>query len=179
MAFTAPTTRSTNFLVTAAIWNAEHVDNFNTAVQHLVVRKTSDQSVTSSIVCVNDTALVMAIAANEIWKFHFGLVYTAATTGDLRVTFTFPASGEIVAGSVYPDNTDVLSFIQYTGTTTPATEKRYAGFGATVKAYLSIDGVFINAGSAGNLQLQFAQGTSDAAATTIRANSTLWAVKLA
>src|SRR6266545_4692897 len=97
MPFTAPVTRATDFLVTAAIWNAEHVDNFNTAVMHLMVRKTADESVVSSTVQQNDDVLFFAVAANEIWRFELMLITTG--TFDFAGQMTFP-SGRIDGSAI-------------------------------------------------------------------------------
>lgn len=180
MAFTAPVTRATDFLVTAAIWNAEHVDNFNTAVEHLTVRKTADQSVTSSTVLVDDTALVLPLLANEIWQFKFFVVYGAGTVGDMKLGYTFPTGGDLrMSGPAALDAGGTLAYYIFSTTTSPTTARTFIGNGVASYVTLPMEGVFVNGANAGNLTLQFAQNTSDATSTTVKANSTLWAVKLA
>lgn len=181
MAFTAPTTRATDFLVTAAVWNTEHVDNFNTAVMHLVNRKTAQQDVSSSTVLVDATSMTLPVLANEVWKFEMQVIYSAGNTGDIKFAFTFPASGRIDASVVWVDDggSTVLPR-NWSGTTTPTTSVPLSGFGgASTRVSLPIQGIFTNAGTGGNLQLQFAQQTSDATAASIYPNSTVWGVKLA
>lgn len=178
MGFTAPVTRATDFLVTAVIWNAEHVENFNTAVMHLINRKTSDQPVTSSTVLVDCTSLVLPVLANEVWQFDFNIVYDAGSTGDIKFAFTFPASGRIDANAAWLSAGVTATVLAWTGTTTPTAAA--SAFGTTPdRSFLPIRGIFTNSTNAGNLQLQFAQNTSDGTASTVRANSTVWGVKLA
>jgi hypothetical protein len=178
MPFTAPTTRATDFLVTAAIWNAEHVDNFNTAVPHLVVRKTSDQSVTSSTVFVSDTALVLPVLASEIWWFKFNIIYSAVAAADIKFQWTFPASGEFITTFFITNASDVLQIQQIATTTTP-TPNTVTGQGITTKIQVSVEGMFINSSTAGNVTLQWAQNASNGTGTIVHANSTLWGAHVA
>lgn len=179
MAFTAPITRATDFLVTAAVWNAEHVDNMNTAWPHLVVRKTSDQSVTSSTALVDDTALQLTVAANEVWRMQYVLRIEGSGIGDFKNSWTFPASGRITAGAT-ADNPSGSPFTkQWDITTGDASPGTWGTNGAGVVYTLVIEGTYVGAGSAGTVILRWAQNTSDATATKVLTNSTLWAVKLA
>lgn len=173
MAFTAPVTRATDFLVTAAVWNAEHVDNMNTAWPHLTVRKTSDET-DSTGTLQNDDSLLLVMATNEIWQFRFNLLVVAAGTTDFASRLTFPSGSISViyysAGGAAFTGSDVSSASSPTGSVILPTT-------GTVSNFVICEGVMSNGGSAGNLQLQW---TGNAAATcTVKANSTLWAVKLA
>jgi hypothetical protein len=154
-------------------------DNFLAVGPHLIARKASDQSVTSSIALVDCTTMTLAVAANEVWQFVFNVIYTGATTGDIRLAFTFPASGRIDANAVWAGAGGTVQMNEWSGTTTPTTAVQLNAPGTTTHYFLPITGLFTNAGTAGNLQLQFAQGTSDATATTVFTHSTVWAVKLA
>ena len=180
MAWTTPRTWTDGELVTKAIMDPHVRDNFLAVGPHLIVRKTADESVTSSTVLQNDDVLLFPVAANEIWLFRLGLVYTGIqATGDIKLAFTFPAAGEIAASAVLRDASGTFVYKDWTGTTTPSSSQIAEAIGATVKRYLPIEGIFINAGTGGNVTLQWAQGASNATATTMRINSTLWAVKLA
>lgn len=181
MAFTAPVTRATDFLVTAAIWNAEHVDNFNTGVMHLLARKTASQSVTSSTAFVSDTDITFAVLANAIWEFEFRLRYDASATGDLKVSFSLPTSGEIDAFALTPSNaTGAYQDASWQAvTTTDSQPLAFSGAGAGANRYLHIAGKYIGAGTAGNVTLRWAQNTSDATATRILAQSTAWGCQIA
>jgi hypothetical protein len=180
MAFTVPRDWVGGELVTEAIMDTHVRDNFLAMGPHLIVRKTADESLTSNTTLQNDDVLLLPLLANEIWQFVFGLSMSAGSgTGDIKVAFTFPAGGEISASAPGPNENNVFQAGRFEGTTTPTASVNF-GFSAsaTSRSYQEIRGVFINAGTAGNLQLQWAQRASSATATIMRANSTLWAVKL-
>lgn len=169
-------TRATAELITPTIWNADLVANMNALGPHLIVRKTSDQSVTSSTVLVNDTALLMAVAANEVWRFEMMLFWAAAATADLKWTFTAPAGATYNASTVYPfaaggGNASIQQVIA--AAVDFDLEVQDAANNLTM-----FYGLIVNGGTAGNLQFQFAQNASSATPTTVKTHSTLWAVKL-
>jgi hypothetical protein len=177
MAFTAPVTRALDYLVTPAVWNAEHVDNFNTAVMHLAARKSSDESIASSVTLQDDNDLILPVAANEVWQLRYILKVTIPVTPQLKMAFTFPASGDISLSGTEFNAAGTLTKISFQGTTTPTATQDFLG--STSNRDIVLDGVFVNAGNAGNLVLQWAQNVSNASATIMKANSTLWVVKLA
>lgn len=181
MAFTAPTTRATDFLVTAAVWNTEHVDNMNTAWPHLVVRRTSNQSVTSSTALVNDDTLQLTVGANEVWLFEFVLRYDGLGAADIRISFAIPAGATVDAASLAPsDAAGAYQDAQWISmATSDATVFTFACSGANQNRINPIKGLYVGAGTAGTFILRWAQGTSNATATRMLTNSTLWAVKLA
>ena len=179
MAFTAPRTWTDGELVTKAIMDPHVRDNFLAMYPHLIVRKTSDETVTSSTVLQDDNQLILPLLANEIWKFEFNLIYSADAAGDIQISFTFPAAGRIDASVFWNTSGSAADIIKWSGTTTPATAQNLQGLGSTIRLSLPIQGIFTNSSTAGNLTLQWAQTASSATATTVYTNSTLWAVKLA
>lgn len=181
MAYTEPRTYTDGELIGKTILDAHVRDNFRAMGPHLIARKTADQSVTSSTVLVNDTHLLLPVAASEIWHVRVALDFTGANgTGDLKVAFTFPTSGDIRMGmGTYTNAAGGVVNTGFSGTTTPTTALSFNARGATTHTFLVIEGIFINSTNAGNLQLQWAQQTSSATATTLYTHSTLWAVKLA
>jgi len=175
MGFTAPTTRATNFFVTAAIWNAEHVDNFNTAVMHLLARKTADESVTSSTTLQDDNHLFYSIAANEIWYVQMALYVVDGSDGaaNFKMGLTLPASATCFFSWVWGNTSGTFAMHRLRVGTTVSL------FGSAGGDLFSPPGVVVNAGTAGTVQLQWAQSTSNASPVTVKANSALWGVKLA
>lgn len=179
MAWTAPRTWTDGELVTASIMNTHVRDNELSIGPHLIVRKTSDETVTSSAVLQNDDALLMALGTNETWLFEFDILFTGGTTGDFKTALAFPASTNISATS-YGRDSSLTTIIQEDATgTSPTTGRAWEPISTTVPTFLMIKGVVSTAGTSGNLTLQWAQNTSDATGTVVKANSTLWAVKLA
>jgi hypothetical protein len=170
-------TRATDFLVTAAVWNADVVSNMN-SLMALKVRKPSDESLTANTTLQNDDHLVLTVAANEVWQVECFLRFTASSAGDLKTAWTFPASGElnVIANGEDTSNIDYIHSNTYT--TSPTSNIQFGGNGAnTSPAHFKM--LLTNAGTAGTLQLQWAQSASDGTATVVKTNSTLWAVKLA
>jgi hypothetical protein len=145
--------------------------------QHFVVRKAADESVTSSAVLQDDNDLILPVLANEVWLATWYLVWTAAAAGDLNTRFTFP-SGTIAGSSVWVKDNDVMTAGVYSATSSPSLEVSYAGAGATVIGPVPVSVLYTGGGTGGNVTLQWAQKTSDATATVMKANSSLWAVKL-
>jgi hypothetical protein len=175
MAWTAPKTWTVGEVVTAANVNIHLRDNLLAAGPHLVVRKTADESVTSSVTFQDDDVLLFAVAANEIWQFEFVLITTG--TFDFAGRLAFP-SGRIDGGAWYYSGT-ASALTNIASGTSPSLSWVARADSTSVPRTHHVIGTFANGGSAGNLTLQWAQGSSGATATIVKANSTLWAAKLA
>jgi hypothetical protein len=176
MAWTNPRTWSDGELVTKAIMDVHVRDNLN-ILRWAFARKTSDQSITSSTTLTDVTGVNIAVAASEVWAFQTFLTCTAAASGppDIKFEFTGPAGSTIVwstPGSPNTGDTYSLPLIAAGGAGI------VTGADTTQRGYMGL-GTIVNAGTAGNLQLQFAQSTSSASAATIKANSWLLAFRMA
>jgi hypothetical protein len=167
-------THATDDLINAAIWNADLVANMN-AIMHPIVRKGSDESVVSSVTFQDDDALLMPVLANEIWRFEFEII----TTGlfDFQGRLAFP-SGRIDGGAIATNSSGVIALTNLGSAASPSTLWLARADSATVPRTHWVRGLFANGGSAGNLQLQWAQGVSGATATIVKTNSTVWGAKL-
>lgn len=177
MAWTDPRTWTDGELVTAAIMNPHVRDNLNALGPHLIVRKTVDESVASSITFQNDDALLMALAANEVWKTELNLYVTGNGTADFKMCYTFPAGCSVI---YYTSTINASAgFTVWQDAATSGTLILTADLLNTGSSYIVLHALVINGGTAGTLQLQWAQNTSNATPTIVKANSTLWAVKLA
>ena len=140
------------------------------------VRKSSDQSVTSSTTVVNDSQLKFAVAANETYIFQAWLyTYAADGTPDIKVTFTGPSGSTVLWSS--------SQVIFNAGGSTTLT---VVSAGATT-ADLFVDsnfraiqlyGTILNSSTAGDLQFQWAQNTSSANSTTVKAGSSIFGIKV-
>ena len=180
MAWTAPRTWTDGELVTKAIMDPHVRDNFLAAREHLIARKTADQTVTSSTVLVDCTTMVLPVLANEVWQFEFDVLYSAGTTEDLKMGFTLPTAGRIDASVHWQDSAGTSRLNRMWGTTSPTTAENFAGNGVgSERLFIPVRGIYVGGANAGNVTLQMAQNTSGAVSTTIFTNSTVWAVKLA
>lgn len=156
-------------------WASPTVDSTHSGSAHQIharVRKGSDETTSTDETLSDDGALLFAIAASETWAFEFHVYYDAAA-GDFEATITVPtgATGNWAGNGV---------------NTSGAYSSRMATFAAaltfdasTTAAELLITGTVVNSTNAGNVTLQWAQDTSNAATLTVRASSYLIAHRIA
>ncbi len=165
MAYIDPITITPGQLALATHWNTYIRDNFR-ALRGGAVRKTADESVTSSTVLQDDNHLLLPIGANAIWAFTaFLIIDDLSGTADFKMTFVGPsgATGSWAAtgGAAFSQ-----APVKALGTT-------YVFDGASPAITGWVSGTIVNSTTAGNLLLQWAQSVSNASATTLRANSWL------
>lgn len=135
----------------------------------LFVRKTADESVTSSTVLQNDNHLVVALAANSTYLIELGLFHVADTAGDTKIDLACPAGVTTLFGDQEENATAVdLS-----------TTSKVLSDSTGIVRLSQLWGIVRTAGTAGNMQLRFAQNTSSATATTMKADSYMTAKKVA
>jgi hypothetical protein len=177
MGWTDPRTWVTDELVTAAIMNTHVRDNFNSLL-HLQIRKPADESVASSTTLQNDDDLQLTLASNGVYQVYIVMILTGgAGAANSKVAFTFPSGCQIYLGKNYYDVGGVNKPMRWNTSTSPSGSNDII-VGA-VGELVPIHGVVINGSTAGTLILQWAQNTSNATATVMKANSTLWAAKIA
>lgn len=107
----------------------------------------------------------VSVAASATYRFHLFLRYNSATAADLKLGWTFPSGltmaygiDHITAGGT------VWQWDNFNQTSNPTFEG--AGTGTTRVAFFA--GVIVVSSTAGTLQLQYAQSTSDASNTVIK-----------
>ena len=140
------------------------------------VRKSSDQTVTSSTTLVNDSQLKFAVAANETYIFQAWLyTYAADGTPDIKVTFTGPSGSTVLWSS--------SQVIFNAGGATTLTVVSAGGTAADLFVdsnfrAIQLYGTILNSSTAGDLQFQFAQNTSSANGTSVKAGSSIFGIKV-
>jgi hypothetical protein len=146
------------------------------------VVKPSDESVISSTVLQNDDHLLFAVGANEVWFVELILrVEAVNTTGDFKHTFTVPAGAAITGygfdtGTTGAANFDGFAIASSAATLTSQTATNTNGTMAGIVA-IRWTGWVVTAGTAGTVQFQWAQNTSDANNVTVKKGSVLRASK--
>lgn len=130
------------------------------AITH--VQKAADTSRASTVTAAADPHLTLTLAANAVYDVECVAVWSTGG-GGLRATWTVPSG----ATMTWTDNdgvgvTSAAGVVTFSGTT-----------GTTFK------GTLTTAGTAGSITLQWAQSTSNAAATILRAGSALKLTRLA
>ncbi|MEU8920286.1 glycosyl hydrolase family 28-related protein [Kitasatospora sp. NPDC048545] len=147
--------------------------------QRVAAYKGSNQSVTSSTTLVNDSALVVALAANATYRIDGYISYTGdnSPAGDLQCTLTVP-SGATGSWSSFGVPTGALTAYDAVAIGF-ATTRRLGTNGAATPMALRPGGVVVTSATSGNLQFQFAQGASSTTSTTVRSGSVLIATRIA
>jgi hypothetical protein len=173
MAWSAPRTWVTSEVVTAAQLNQEIRDNLNAL--NGFVRKTTDESITSSTAVQNDDHLLYTIGATGTYVFDLYVRIVAGNAaGDIQVGFSFPtgtldlwgpgidpaiAAGTIASGKFYSAGATSGTF--------------WTDFGASATATgFNLHGL-LQVTATGTLTFQWAQFASNATATTVKAQSHL------
>ena len=144
------------------------------------VRKTANQSKTSDTTLANDADLKIALGTNQTWEVRGVLfVDSASDTPDVKFAFTIPAGASMRIGFQGLLTTAVATS---TGDTkyNVRTDSTSASFGiGSNPTFVTFAGTVRTAGTAGDFQLQWAQNTSDAAATTLNEDSNIAATRVA
>lgn len=140
------------------------------------VRKSSDQTVTSSTTLVNDSQLKFAIEASATYTFQAWLyVYAADATPDIKVTFTGPSGSTLFWSSsqviFLANGSTTLTVVAPGGTTGDF-------FVDSNLRVVQLYGSILNSTTAGDVQLQFAQNTSSANGTSVKAGSYIMGIKV-
>lgn len=143
-----------------------------------VVRKTADETVTSSTTLQNDDHLTFAIAANEIWTVDYFLVAGAGDeAADIKLDLAIPAGATYLIG-VHGLTTGVTTYegdLKAIADSTPWS----LGIDNAVRTTILLFATVVNGATPGNVVLQWAQNASSGTGTTLVANSRLIAHKIA
>lgn len=141
------------------------------------VLKASSQSVTSSTTLVNDTVLVLPVSANATYRFELEILYNGNSAGssDLKFGWLLPSGASMNWGAAGQGTGLGPFFPVGTASSTFA----YGTNGTGNPLSLTASGTLVTSSFGGNLQLQWAQNTSNATATTVQAGSILIARRIA
>ena len=121
-------------------------------------------------------ALSFAVAANEVWAFDGYLLVTGALSGDIKLAFTVPSGATLRWSGIGDDIVDGNG--SETNWAVIGTSGASAGYAIqTTETYIRVRGTVVNGATAGSVQLQWAQNTSNVTATQVLVNSTLQASK--
>lgn len=145
-------------------------------VKEISVRKTADESVSSSTTLQDDDVLLFAVGANEVWvaDLYLYLSATNLSLADFKMAFTVPSGSTMNLWWANHDNDEEARVSgAITQTTVSGTGIAVIiGSGAT-KSLVHVMFYVAVGTTAGNCQLQWAQNTSDAGATTVKDGSFL------
>lgn len=158
-----------------------------------VMRKTADETRTSTTTTTQDAELFMPVEANAVYVWHGWLKYGGNAAGDIAVDFTVPtgALGEwaahgvgepVIGASAAPAlQTDTAGIRGYMLRTETNDVDQFRTYGVITGSTLSIIlyGTLRTSSTAGTFALTWAQGTSSASATTLYTDSWLSVQRIA
>jgi hypothetical protein len=179
VAWTNPKTWSVGETLTAANFNAHIRDNLLSVGPHLIARKTSDQTVsTTTLTAV--TTIVAPVLANEVWWLEWWLIYSATSAEDMAFRFTFPTAGRVDMNTsgLWWNEASSPQIGPHSSGTSPTGITNYAGSGAN-RMSLKFAGLYTGGANAGNVGFDYAGATAGSPSVVMYTNSTLWGVKLA
>lgn len=149
--------------------------------QVLWARKTVDESITSSTTLQNDDSLLLAVEADAVYEIAGTLFYAGNVTGDIKVAFTFPTGATLYwagkGGSEADAGYGGVGASRHSASVADASGTATAFTGSTTNLAIFIRALLVTSGTSGNLQLQWAQNTSNGTATTVKVGSYLRAIR--
>lgn len=150
---------------------------FVAATSVVIARKTADEGpLASNTTLQNDDHLKLTLGANDVWTFRGLLIYDGGSAGDFQMAFTAPAGAVLNWTVVAARTTDAaVTSVGFSSSVQvgSGTAKSIGTFGSGVKTAAVISGVVRTTGTAGDLQLQWAQAVSDATGATVYTDSYL------
>ncbi|HEY5667991.1 MAG TPA: right-handed parallel beta-helix repeat-containing protein [Candidatus Saccharimonadales bacterium] len=144
------------------------------------MRKTTDQSVTSSIALVDDASLQFTVAAGEVWELDGVLFAEGSQAGDLSLQINVPSGMSGYWQALGPDSSATSTSadtIAPTGHVFNSTAT-LGMLGAGTVVPIQVRGL-LTVGTAGAAKVQFAQAVSDGTATILHGGSYLRAKRVA
>lgn len=135
--------------------------------------KTGDESVTSSTTLQNDDLLVLPVASNARYIMEAFLVYTGAAdpAGGLKLGWTGPSGATMKWANFGTTQNAAPALVNYNVVAESIGGGRGVGTNSGTEMTCRPYGVLNTSSTSGNLQLQWAQGTSNATATVVKAGS--------
>lgn len=133
------------------------------------VGKAANTVITSSAALIT-VGLSVAIAAGQRLKFTAWVPITVGATGGVRAQVVIPAGGTSFINSILLVNTVAPSVVSAAQTASAAFTNALANAGTH---WLQIEGECTNGATAGTLDIQLAQNTSDALSLTVLAGASL------
>jgi len=140
-----------------------------------IVTKQITESVTSSTTFQNDDELFVSVEANAKYDVELFLLHSSGTTGRLKIQFTAPASASFAWGVHAAEvNTTTSNAVPETVMASRTIgETAQIGGGNATGTTAFVRGTLTTSATAGTLTLQWAQVTSNATASQVRAGSIL------
>lgn len=132
-------------------------------------------SVAADVVFTTNIALATVgltspIAAGQRQKFRAFIPITVGATGGVRAQVVVPAGGTVFINTIRLNNTVAPGTVLASQTASAAFTNALANAGTH---WLEIEGTVVNGATAGNIDVQLAQNTSDALSLTVKRGGSL------
>lgn len=173
---TLNTTDSRIFKITPGLVWGTGTTNFGTATK----RKSTDESVTSSTTLQNDDELVLGIAANEQWSVSFFLDIGAVlnSTG-VKIAITVPSGATLnTCAKLNAADSSPGTFGRTSTSGSTIIDITAPNLASSTNGFIIVHAWVANSTTPGNIQLQWAQSSSNATALTFRTGSVMNAVRV-
>lgn len=135
------------------------------------VRTTDIAPIVSNTTLVSDGVMTTSLVAAATFHYEGELVYDSSTTADIKIATVWPGGASGRFNAYGADQTTPTSF-KSASTTVSAAALAFGGNGVGTVNILRFSG-FVTTVGAGTFGVQYAQNTSDATNTTVRASSFL------
>lgn len=145
-----------------------------------IIRKVLDEGRTSTVTATIDPELYVDLPANSVWLIE-AFLFMTGTTGDIKTSWNIPAGASGLKWALGPDvtatgATNVTMRVSGGGA---ATETSYGLYSEPFSVGAKETMMTTIGSTAGRVQLKFAQNTSTAITTYVRANSFMKVTKVA
>ena len=148
-------------------------------VTHALVRKATTTSAVSDTTLDADSELNFAIGASQKWVATWHLVaFSTVTSGDIKVAIAVPAGATVTYWVSYGATGASPETAQRMTVKTAAGTAVGSGLLANLPTAVVVRAEVSNGATPGSVQLQWAQNTSNANATEVRAGSILEATRV-
>lgn len=141
-----------------------------------VVRKATDESITSNNVLQDDNELVVAAGANEKWRLYYNIYYDSSAVADFKFSVIGPTGSTGYFNMVGIYYVDVSGAQQRTQRLTLGNSMSIEG-STTTRAIQVIADVSTSS-TAGNIVFQWAQDNASVDTTRVQDGSTVEAIKI-
>jgi hypothetical protein len=129
----------------------------------------ADQTIASSTTLTNSTSILFSMAVNTLYAFRARIFFDVVAAADFKYAWVGPVSPnyvhmiarDIVGAGTAETVRNIIDFTTIVTLLSPTSGRGYVAF----------DGIISNGATAGNTVFQFAQNTSDAGLTVVRAGS--------
>lgn len=138
-------------------------------VSSQMITKITDETTNTDVTLSNDAKLLFPVLANTKYWFKFRIHYDTPTAADFKFDINGPGTPTLV---------DYITKVFAPGSVSPV-HTRQTAFAVSIqvletsgtRGYIEVDGILHNGANAGNVTFRWAQDTSNASNTTVRAGS--------